>query len=149
LDRNNLSVFNISGTRLPLTKAALVTASEVIEKQHHCTIASLEVVVVDEAGIVDINTRFLNRTYVTDIITFAYHDNVGEPLEGTLYLCLPRIREQAQEFNQSFRAEFLRVFVHGVLHLCGFDDRTPELKAEMHAKEDEIIGIFKHVFTRN
>jgi ssRNA-specific RNase YbeY (16S rRNA maturation enzyme) len=36
-----------------------------------------------------------------------------------------------------------------VLHLCGFDDRTPELKAEMHAKEDEIIGIFKHVFTRN
>jgi rRNA maturation RNase YbeY len=149
LDQNNLSVFNVLGKRLPLTKAAFVTAASIIEKQHHCTIASLEVVVVDEAGIIDINTRFLNRSYVTDIITFAYHENVGEPLEGTLYLCLPRIREQAREFNQPFRTEFLRVFVHGVLHLCGFDDGTPELKAKMHAEEDKIIGIFKHAFARN
>lgn len=134
-----LSVFNESGLRLPVTRAELSAALEAVEKIHRRSFDFVELVLVSEEGISAINAQHLGKTYVTDIITFPYHETADAPPEGTLYLCVPRIKEQAVEFEASFKMEFSRVFIHGLLHLLGLDDKTPELKEAMHREENRVL----------
>ena len=118
----------------------------------------LEIVCVDEAQIVDINKEYLDRDYITDVITFSYDDpeegnRFPDPakgadnssgsstvIEGTLYCCVPRILEQAKEWNQVPSKEFSRVIIHGLLHLLHYKDHTPELKEIMRKKEDQHLA---------
>jgi rRNA maturation RNase YbeY len=133
------SVFNQSGVRLPVTRAKFAAALEIFCEAHRTSVDLLELVVVDEAGIVDVNNRFLNRTYVTDIISFSYNEELDAPVEGTLFVCAQRVKEQAAEFKSSQETEFMRVFFHGLLHLKGMNDDTPELKEAMHKAENELL----------
>ena len=113
---------------------------------------------MDENQIVDINKEYLERDYVTDVITFSYGDADGgnifpEPdkeannssdspyvIEGTIYCCVPRIVEQAEEWDQVPSREFSRVLIHGLLHLLEYEDHTPELKEIMRKKEDQHLA---------
>ena len=97
----------------------------------------IEVVYVNEEGIIDINKEYLNRDYVTDIISFNYNEaNQQDPIEGTLFCCAPRIFEQAAEINEKPESEFFRILIHGLLHLIGYDDLSDEERANMRAKEN-------------
>lgn len=88
-----------------------------------------------------INLEYLDHDTYTDIITF---DNSEEEssIEGDVFVSIERIRENAQTLNIVFEEEVKRVIVHGLLHLCGYDDHTPEDKAEMRRLESEYILIF-------
>jgi len=82
-----------------------------------------------------INKKYLNHDYDTDIITFPF-SSPEMPIEAELYISIPKIKEQAKEFNCSFKEELHRVIFHGVLHLCGYNDKTPSQVAQMRAKEN-------------
>jgi len=90
-----------------------------------------------------LNVEYLNHDTLTDIITFPY----AEPpvIEGDIFISIDRVRENAQEFNVSFEQELHRVMAHGVLHLCGFGDKTPEEQATMRQKEDEALQLLNHL----
>ena len=104
----------------------------------------IEVVYVDEKEITHINQKHLSHDYVTDIITFSYHDpSENEPVEATLFCCAPRIQEQAVEFGVDADTEFLRVYIHGLLHLAGYSDELPDQKAVMREKENFYINHIK------
>ena len=81
-----------------------------------------------------INVEFLDHDYYTDIITFDNSDDVA--MRGELYISSERVAENAQTHGVSFHHELCRVMVHGILHIAGYGDKTPEQEAIMREKED-------------
>lgn len=136
-----IEVFNTSGIELPFDSSVIPTIVRKIELGENVRYQNLEIVFVDEKEIVEINEEHLDRDYITDIITFRYdEDTSNQQIEGTLYCCAPRIKEQGKEFAKSEREEFLRVVIHGFIHLIGYDDSTDDQKAIMTNLEDKYLG---------
>ncbi|WP_340102571.1 rRNA maturation RNase YbeY [Rhodohalobacter sp. 8-1] len=142
---SKLEVFNPSGHTLPFQESDLLSLLESIEKGESVQFHSIEFVFTGEAGIVDINSTYLDRSYVTDIISFRLDDDESDQaIEGTLYCCAPRIAEQSEEFDTTPEVEFLRVAIHGMLHLAGYDDQTDDDKAVMTSREDYYLQTLFH-----
>lgn len=130
---------NESGRELPLDEArARRIAGMVMAVESASGTQLLELVYVDEDEILRINRAHLQHDYVTDIITFSYHEP-GEPVEATLFCCASRISGQAGELHQVEKTEFERVLIHGLLHACGYNDVSPEEKSRMTALENHYL----------
>lgn len=86
-----------------------------------------------------LNIKHLNQDYFTDVITFDYSKEMS--LIGDVFISTERVKENAKLFNVSFNEELFRVIIHGVLHLCGFKDKTKEEKAEMRSKENNFLSL--------
>ncbi len=94
----------------------------------------------------NMNKQYLNHDYYTDIITFDYvKDDI---ISGDLFISYDRISDNAEKFDVLRETELLRVMIHGVLHLIGYDDVTDELEKEIHKKEDFYIDIFEKKFRK-
>lgn len=94
----------------------------------------------DDEYILEINKQYLDHDYYTDIISFDY--SVGNELHGDIFISIERVRENAIEFDVTFDEELKRVLAHGVLHYCGYKDKTKEEELLMRSKEDEKIKMF-------
>ena len=88
-----------------------------------------------------INLEYLDHDTYTDIITFD-NSEAEFIIEGDIFISIDRVRENSKTLNTVFEEEVKRVIVHGLLHLCGYDDHTPEDKAEMRRLESEYILVF-------
>lgn len=88
-----------------------------------------------------INVEYLDHDTLTDIITFDNSED-EELIEGDIFVSIERIKDNANDFKTSFEHEFRRVIVHGVLHLCGYYDKTDEDEKQMRAKEDHYISLW-------
>ncbi|MDR1886779.1 MAG: rRNA maturation RNase YbeY [Prevotellaceae bacterium] len=84
--------------------------------------------------LLEINKKHLGHDYYTDVITFDY--TVGDIVSGDIFVSVERVSENAETFGVSFSHELSRVMYHGVLHLCGYGDKSPEEEQVMRAKED-------------
>ena len=94
----------------------------------------VSVVFVGSRFIRRVNKNFLKHDYVTDVISFPLQDDVGADAE--IYINLDRAKSQAKEYKVSFRQEVLRLVVHGILHLLGYNDKTAVQKRRMQIRED-------------
>ena len=94
----------------------------------------------DDEYLLNLNEEFLKHDTYTDIITFDY--SVGKILQGDIYISTERVKENSDEFNVSFEEELRRVIIHGVLHLCGYKDKTKEQSLLMRQKEEEKMELF-------
>lgn len=136
-DDARIQIFNVSGQEIPLKLADVQNIASLLAEYESCYFSLLETVYVDEKEIVRINKEHLKRDYVTDIITFRYDEHESNTgIEGTIFCCVPRIYEQALEYNQDAETEFKRILIHGLLHLCGYEDHTSGKKEEMARKEN-------------
>lgn len=90
--------------------------------------------------LLNINIQYLNHDTLTDIISFDY--SVGNLLQGDIFISIDRVNENAKDFNVSFDEELKRVMIHGILHYCGYKDKTPKDEALMRYKEEEKISMF-------
>lgn len=91
--------------------------------QHSFIIDNINYIFVSDAYLLDINKKYLNHTTLTDIITFDNSFfNLG--LIGDIYISIERVRENALKYKVDFQEELCRVMIHGLLHLCGFKDKT-------------------------
>ena len=134
------SVSNTSPVDIPVKKSEFLKLLDLVQSQENIVFKEVELVFVDEDEIRRINNEFLKHDYVTDIITFHYdEDDMGNEIEATLYCCAPRIVEQSSEHGASVKSEFLRVFVHGLIHLAGYDDQSDEEKSQMRQMEDNYL----------
>lgn len=93
----------------------------------------------DDEEILNVNRRFLNHDYYTDIITFDYCS--GRLLRGDLYISLDTVRSNAEELGVDAGRELLRVIVHGVLHLCGINDKGPGEREIMEEAENRALAM--------
>ena len=94
----------------------------------------------DDDYLLNLNEQYLDHDTLTDIISFDY--SVGNELHGDIFISIERVRENAQDFNVTFEEELIRVLVHGVLHYCGYKDKSEEDEQVMRSKEDEKIKMF-------
>ena len=94
----------------------------------------------DDEYLLKLNIEYLNHDTLTDIISFDY--SVGNELNGDIFISIERVNENANDFGVSFDEELKRVLVHGILHYCGFKDKSPEDEAQMRSKEEEKIKTF-------
>lgn len=85
-----------------------------------------------------VNREFLGHDYYTDVITFDY--STASVLNGDIFISLDTVRSNAEMVGCSFDAELLRILIHGVLHLTGQGDKTPETKAQMTEKEEKALA---------
>ena len=91
--------------------------------------------------LLEINKKHLNHNYYTDIITFDYC--VENIVSGDLYISIDRVKENAKSFNDSFINELTRVVIHGVLHLCGYNDKTEADQKNMRNLENKYLAMNK------
>jgi rRNA maturation RNase YbeY len=94
----------------------------------------------DDDYLLNLNEQYLNHDTLTDIISFDY--SMGNEIHGDIFISTERVKDNATDFKVSFEEELKRVMVHGVLHYCGFKDKTEEDEALMRSKEDEKIKMF-------
>ncbi len=138
-----VQIFNISGISIPIKESDAIFISKLVQAHQKCEFELIELVFVDEQEITRINNTYLNHNYVTDIITFRLDDGIdNSAIEGTIYCCAQRISEQASEFNQTQKDEFLRVMIHGFIHLIGYSDQTLEEKKTMTTLEDYFLDLY-------
>jgi rRNA maturation RNase YbeY len=94
----------------------------------------------DDDYLLEINQQYLDHDTLTDIISFDY--SVGNELHGDIFISVERVRENATDFNVSFEEELKRVMVHGVLHYCGYKDKSESDERLMREKEEEKMKMF-------
>ena len=92
----------------------------------------------DDDYLLKLNIEFLDHDTLTDIISFDY--TMGNLISGDIYISIPRVKENSDLFNTSFDNELHRVIIHGVLHYCGYKDKSNEQKLIMRRKEDEYLN---------
>jgi rRNA maturation RNase YbeY len=93
-----------------------------------------------DESLLKINKEFLKHDTLTDVITFDY--STSKAVSGEVFISVDRVRENAKEFDQDFNDEIRRVIIHGVLHLCGYKDKTPKDKALMSDMENRHLAFF-------
>ncbi|MFG4000698.1 rRNA maturation RNase YbeY [Flavobacterium aquidurense] len=94
----------------------------------------------DDEYLHKINVEYLNHDTLTDIISFDY--TVGNELNGDIFVSVERVADNAKDFNVSFEEELKRVLAHGILHYCGYKDKSDADAELMRSKEDEKIAMF-------
>src|SRR5690606_13169729 len=92
----------------------------------------------DDAYLLKLNIEFLNHDTLTDIISFDY--TIGKQINGDVYISVERVKENANDFNVAFDSELNRVMVHGILHYCGYKDKSDKDEQLMRAKENYYIS---------
>lgn len=99
-------------------------------------LGNIMIIFVADDYLLEMNNKYLKHDYYTDIITFDYCDN---NVSGDLFISLDRVRENAKDFNMEFTNELHRVIIHGVLHLCGYNDKSVEEQELMRKMENKYL----------
>ncbi len=99
----------------------------------------IQYIFCDDQYLVEKNVKYLNHNTLTDIISFDY--TVGTILSGDIFISIERVKENAKEFNEEFLTELCRVMIHGILHFCGYKDKTEHEKEIMRKKEDYYLSL--------
>jgi probable rRNA maturation factor len=105
------------------------------------SLGTMNYVFCSDKALLDINKTHLQHDYYTDIITFNLAPP-GKPIEGEIYISIDRVRDNAQDFDQTFRRELHRVIFHGALHLCGYKDKKPKDVRLMREMEDRYLKAY-------
>jgi len=101
----------------------------------------LEIQIVGAKEMTRLNETYLRHRGITDVIAFDYADPGQPGLQGEIFVCLPEAKTQARRFRVTWQRELVRYLVHAVLHLSGYDDRTPVQRREMKRAEDAALRI--------
>lgn len=113
-----------------------------IIESHHKKVANLNYIFCSDEYLLQINKAHLNHDFYTDIITFDSSESRDE-IEGDIFISIDRVEENASKLQVTFDNELARVMAHGILHLLGFDDKTPGEKKIMREKEEACLSLQK------
>jgi probable rRNA maturation factor len=119
--------------RLTGWKKVREIVDKVIAKQGYVS-GDLNFILTNDKGVLELNSKFLNRNYFTDVIAFEY--NKGSIISGDIFISTETVKANAINYKVSYNEEMVRVMIHGVLHLCGFVDKSGNEKKEMRRMED-------------
>ena len=134
LDINYEDVDDLSLNEIDLTN----WISKVCSSENH-EFGDISLIFCSDDYLLDINRTHLDHDYYTDIITFYYTEN--KIVSGDLFISIDRVRDNATDFNFSFEHELHRVIIHGVLHLCGYKDKSDEEEKLMRTKENNALSM--------
>lgn len=111
--------------------------------QYGYSVGDLNYIFCDDEKILSVNREFLQHDYYTDVITFDYTTRTR--VNGDIYISLDTVESNAAQVGTTFLHELHRIIIHGLLHLTGQADKTPETKAQMTAKEEDALKKIAHL----
>lgn len=106
-------------------------------------VGEIAYIFVDDEKILEVNRQYLQHDYYTDIITFDYCE--GDKIAGDLFISLDTVRSNAEQVGASYEEELHRVIIHGILHLCGINDKGPGEREIMEAEEDKALALRRNM----
>lgn len=110
---------------------------------YHKFPGDIQYIFCDDIFLAEMNQQYLQHNTLTDIITFNY--NSGHYISGDIFISIDRIKENAATYKTTIEDELHRVMIHGILHLCGLNDKTAKDKKLMQEKENEALEILTRV----
>lgn len=114
-----------------------------VAKRHGYKVGDISYIFCSDEKILEVNRQYLQHDYYTDIITFDYTEE--RVISGDLFISLDTVRTNAEQFNVSYESEFYRVVIHGILHLCGINDKGPGEREVMEAHENESLALWNEM----
>ena len=131
--------YNCEGVKMPNIKKREVTAwIKDVAATYGRKVGEIGYMFVDDEKILEVNREYLGHDYYTDIITFDYDE--GDRINGDLVISLDTVETNARQFGKSYDEELHRVIIHGILHLCGINDKGPGEREVMEAAEDKALA---------
>ena len=132
--------YNTDGIRMPDIRKRKVTAwIKAVAASYGKKVGEIGYMFVNDEKILEVNREYLGHDYYTDIITFDYDE--GDTLNGDLVISLDTVRSNAQQLCKDYGEELHRVIIHGILHLCGINDKGPGEREVMEAAEDKALSM--------
>ncbi|PTD14053.1 rRNA maturation RNase YbeY [Flavobacterium columnare] len=113
---------------------------ESVVKSEDKELNEINYIFCDDEYLLQINKQYLDHDYYTDVISFDYTEE--GLIAGDIFISIDRVKENASSLGVSFEEELKRVIIHGVLHYCGYKDKSSEEEETMRLKEDEKIKMF-------
>ena len=110
-----------------------------VAANHGKKVGEIAYIFCSDEKILEVNRQYLEHDYYTDIITFDYTE--GNRISGDLFISLDTVRTNAEQFDQAYERELHRVIIHGILHLCGINDKGPGEREIMEAEENKALAI--------
>ena len=138
MKESNISFYSVRTFSLK-TEAAVTACIKAITAEESREIGNITFVFCDDNYLLKINKEFLDHDTYTDIITFDY--SAGNEIISEVYVSTDRVEENAKKYKQAFEKEMHRVMIHGVLHLCGYNDKLAEEKQIMRDKENHYLSL--------
>lgn len=105
------------------------------------TVGDISYIFCSDEKILEVNRQYLEHDYFTDIITFDYTE--GKRISGDLFISLETVKTNAEKFGTTYEEELHRTIIHGILHLCGIDDKGPGEREIMEENEDKALALFE------
>ena len=132
--------YNTDGVKMPSIKKRENTAwVKAVAASYGKRVGEIAYIFVDDEKILEVNRQYLGHDYYTDIITFDYCE--GDVISGDLFISLDTVRTNAEQVGATYEEELHRVIIHGILHLCGINDKGPGEREIMEAAEDNALAL--------
>ena len=132
--------YNTDGERMPAIKRRETTAwIRRVAATYGRKGGDVGYMFVNDEKILEVNNEYLGHDYYTDIITFDYDE--GDTINGDLVISLDTVRTNAEKFGKDYDEELHRVIIHGILHLCGINDKGPGEREIMEAAENRALAL--------
>ena len=132
--------YNSEGVRMPKIKKRDTSAwIKAVAASYGRKVGEIGYLFVDEEKILEVNREYLGHDYYTDVITFDYDED--ETVSGDIVISLDTVRSNAQLFGKTYEEELYRVIIHGILHLCGINDKGPGEREIMEAAENKALAM--------
>lgn len=136
--------YNSDGIKMPKFKKRETTAwIKAVAATYGRKVGEIGYMFVDDEKILEVNNEYLGHDYYTDIITFDYDE--GDVLNGDLVISLDTVRSNSEQQNTPYEEEFFRVIIHGILHLCGINDKGPGEREIMEAAENKALDMLRQI----
>ncbi|MBQ7182214.1 MAG: rRNA maturation RNase YbeY [Bacteroidaceae bacterium] len=134
--------FLAEDVEMPAINQAQIRAwVEAVARYYEKKVAHVTYIFVNDERIMTVNRKFLQHDYYTDIITFDYSE--GPVISGDLFISLDTVSSNAEELGLPYRQELHRVIIHGILHLCGINDKGPGEREIMEAAENKALALLE------
>ena len=136
-----IQIINL-GVKIPgfISKNTLKQNLKTLAISEGKSLKDISVVFTDDDYLLEVNKQYLNHDYYTDVITFDY--SVFPEVSGDIMISLDRVKDNAETLSVSFQEELNRVIYHGLLHLCGYKDKSASDEMLMRKKENYYLGLF-------
>jgi len=136
----SFEIINQKFINYQLNESKILKIVDTIFRNEKILFEKINIILEDDEYLRSLKKQYFNQNFYTDVIAFNLADS-GHPIDGEIYISLPRIIDNANKYNANLNNEFKRIIIHGLLHLCGYNDQTVSDKKNMTNLEDQYINI--------